>query len=506
MRRLALLFSALLLAAGAFLPVPMAKADEPVVRMILFWSRTCPACHKVIEDILPPIQEKYGEQLEIKLLDVSEPASYRLFSALEKAYQVPKELQGVPVIFIGQTFLVGWVAIGDHLEGEIERYLTAGGIDYPASASEVERPPATEPSASVKGDKPIHLVYFQQTGCAECDRAYYDLRFLQSQYSQLVVEVFSIPKDAALSEWLGQRHGVPEEERLTAPAVFVGEDYLLGGEVTPGNLQALVRKYVLKGAGRTWGDWEQEKAETSIVERFRSFGAVTVMVAGLVDGVNPCAFATIIFFISYLAISGRKGREILGVGAAFTLGVFLTYLLIGVGVWKLLETVEFLTILGRWIYLLTAILCFLLASLSILDYLKARRGEIKEMTLKLPHGLRLRINKLIRQSRTAQTFVWAAFFTGLAVSIIELVCTGQVYLPTLLFVMSVPSLRVRAFFYLLLYNLSFILPLVVIFVLAYFGTTWNQFARFAERHIAATKLATAVLFFALAGWLVYLLV
>lgn len=516
MRRMTLLWGALLLAVMVSLPAPTARADEPVVHMILFWSKTCPACHKVLEGTLPPIQEKYGDQLEVKSLDVSEPDNYKLFSALEEAYQVPKKLQGVPVIFLGQTFLVGWVDIGDHLDEEIQRYLAAGGVDYPMTASEVERlpeegycwcptPSAAESGAPIEGDKPIHLAYFHQAGCTECNRALYDLKFLQGQYPQLVVESFSIPEDAALSECLGQRYGIPEEKRMTAPAVFIGEDYLLGKEVSANNLEALLKEYAAQGAEPTWVGWEEEKAKACIVERFKSFRALTVIAAGLIDGINPCAFATIIFFVSYLAISGRKGKEVLSVGSAFTLGVFLAYLLIGMGFWKFLEAIEFLTAVGRWVYLLTAILCLFLASFSILDYLKARQGEIGDMALNLPHSLRMCINKLIRQGRRAQAYVWTAFFTGLAVSIIELACTGQVYLPTIIFVMGVPSLRVRAFGYLLLYNLLFILPLVVVFLLVFYGTNSKQLTRFLQARAATIKLAMAVLFLAMASWLIYTL-
>lgn len=48
-----------------------------------------------------------------------------------------------------------------------------------------------------------------------------------------------------------------------------------------------------------------------IVERFRSMGVLTVLIITLVDGLNPCAFATLILFISYLALTDAKGRDIL---------------------------------------------------------------------------------------------------------------------------------------------------------------------------------------------------
>jgi cytochrome c biogenesis protein CcdA len=221
-----------------------------------------------------------------------------------------------------------------------------------------------------------------------------------------------------------------------------------------------------------------------------------------VDGLNPCAFATLVFFVSYLALSGRKGREILAVGAAFTLGVFLAYLAVGLGFYEVLGMLgHLLTRLGRWVYGLTAVLCAGLAVVSLLDYLKARRGDIGDMSLNLPHSLRMRINAVIRRGRGAQAYMVGAFVTGLIVSFLELACTGQVYLPTIIFVTSVPELRVRAVLYLVLYNLLFILPLIVVFILAYYGTTSKDLTRFMQRNAATVKLGMVLLFAFLAAWL-----
>lgn len=124
------------------------------------------------------------------------------------------------------------------------------------------------------------------------------------------------------------------------------------------------------------------------------------------------------------------------------------------------------------------------------------------MRLKLPARLRRWINRVIREGAGLRAFVPVAFATGAVISVIELACTGQVYLPTILFVLGVPGLRARAALYLMLYNLMFVLPLVVVFLLAYFGTTSQQLAKFINRQAATIKLATAGLFVLLAGWLV----
>ncbi len=67
--------------------------------------------------------------------------------------------------------------------------------------------------------------------------------------------------------------------------------------------------------------------------------------------------------------------------------------------------------------------------------------------------------------------------------------------------MGVPRLRARARLYLVAYNLMFISPLAVVFILAYLGTTSQQLGLLIHRHAAKVKLAMAALFLMLAGWM-----
>ncbi len=328
---------------------------------------------------------------------------------------------------------------------------------------------------------------------------------MEEGYPQLVVETFPIDEDAALNEWLCQQYGVPEEKRLTTPMIFVGGDVLIGHEADFGHLTFAVAKYAATGAERTWGAFDQSQAEASLVERFESFGLLTVLGAGLIDGLNPCAFATLVFFVSYLTFTGRKGRDVLFVGAAFALGVFLTYLLVGVGLLKVVQSIGFFSALGRWVYLVTALLCTILAILTFRDCFKARRGQAGRMTLKLPAGLKRRIHRVIRENARMRAFVGIAFVTGFVISLIELACTGQVYLPTIMFVLSVPEMAAQAFLYLLLYCLAFVLPLAVVFLASYLGTTSQQLSLFVTRHTAAIKALTGLVFVGLALWMTWTL-
>ena len=88
----------------------------------------------------------------------------------------------------------------------------------------------------------------------------------------------------------------------------------------------------------------------------------------------------------------------------------------------------------------------------------------------------------------------------------ELICTGQVYLPTLVYVVQVSDQRAKALVYLLVYNLAFIVPLVVVFILVRFGLTEKHLQRFLTRRAGLTKLLTGILFLVLAGVMAYLLI
>lgn len=147
-------------------------------------------------------------------------------------------------------------------------------------------------------------------------------------------------------------------------------------------------------------------------------------------------------------------------------------------------------------------MCLAFAYLSIKDFFKARAGDTADMALNLPEGIRKRINKTIREGSRVTRYYWGAFVTGLLISLLEFACTGQMYLPMITSMISMDSMRGQGILWLGLYNLMFIIPLVVVFVLAYFGTTSKQLTAFFKKHAAAVKLGLALIYIALAIFLI----
>lgn len=136
----------LTLVAGTVAP---ALAQGPVVQAVLFYSPTCPHCHRVINEHLPVIFQRYGGdpivtfdanralhdvsngQLEILLVDVSKMEGYPLYAASTQRYNIPRERQGVPRMIVGDNVLVGSIEIPTLLPRLIDRALAGESIGWP---------------------------------------------------------------------------------------------------------------------------------------------------------------------------------------------------------------------------------------------------------------------------------------------------------------------------------------------------------------------------------------
>ncbi|MDD4953982.1 MAG: hypothetical protein PHG40_03635, partial [Candidatus Omnitrophica bacterium] len=244
-----------------------------------------------------------------------------------------------------------------------------------------------------------------------------------------------------------------------------------------------------------------------LLERFKSFRPFAIAAAGLADGINPCAFTVIVFFISFLALQGYRRRELLLIGSSFILAVFLTYVLLGLGVFAFLFRLK-----GAWIVTKALNICVGIASIalgvfSLYDLFKFRKsGQTEALALQLPKAVKDRIHYVVgffyRKGKNADIkpgvlrLVLSAFITGFVVSLLEAVCTGQLYIPTIAFIFKTTPLKLQAGGYLIFYNIMFILPLAVIFSFAMLGATSGDFSKFMKRHMVLIKLILAVIFFA----------
>ena len=486
---------------------------EPTVRFMFFWSPTCPHCTYVKENVFPPLKAQYGDRVQWEAYSVEEEDNYLALLELASRANVPEDRRGgVPTILIGDEYtryalFLGQDEVEAYLPEAIEWFMGVGGVDLPGWKDELfgptptPAPTATSTSAVQAGtdDPPaIHMAYFAEVGCSECDRVSIALSHLKEQFPNLVIHELDIFEDLPINLCLSERLDVPTEQRHDAPAVFVGSDYLVDRDIQYERLVEMVSRYEETGGVATWRTCDEAVRLPPPPPWW------AVILPGLIDGINPCAFATIVFFVSYLTLLERKGREILLVGLSFTLAVFLSYLAFGMLLREVFAGLIDLVgpMLRPVLNLVIALVCLALAILSFDDYRKARRGRVKDMALRLPDRLRRWVNAAVRKSMNARAFVLASFVAGAIVSFIELACTGQVYVP-IIQGLSNPDYRAQSTLDLVVYCLAFIAPLIVVFIASYTGTNSRRLGALLQRHTAAVKLATAVLFLGISLWLTY---
>ena len=494
----------------SFLPAANAETDKPV--MLFFYTEDCEECQNIKSEFLPEFLQKYQQHFTFVELDVAEPANIDSLFALEDRVGIAEADKNYPAVYFMGTMLEGEIPVALRLESLVRAYLANPDSLWAIDREVRARIPEQIKTVQIESAKHINMAYFFEQGCKECGRAQEIIIWLEKTYDNVTVHKFDIGdsddrnKNKIIATALGLKAGIQENKLMSTPAFFIGDDYVLSRDISRKKLVELVGKYSGTGVEAVWENFDEQElknAEKILENKFRSFGFFVIALAGLGDGINPCAFATILFFVSYLGMVGRKGREILMVGLAFAFSVFITYFLVGLGFFNIIKSMTNINFLAKIIFGGTALLCIVFGFLSIADYFKARAGKTAEMSLQLPAFLKKRIHATIRENARMKSIVAGAIIAGFMVSILELACTGQVYLPTIVFMLGRTGSRLIAGFYLLLYNLFFIVPLLIVFSVVYMGISSRSIAKIMEARVGTVKLGLAVVFFMVAGLLLW---
>jgi len=137
--------------------------DAPVVQVVMFWMSTCGHCEYVIDEVLPPLQEQYGNQLEILLVELVTQEDVDNLYETASLVGIPPNNVGVPFMLVGEQVLKGSQEIPNQLPALIETHLASGGLDYPDFPplqgylpELVEAPTAEEESISQSGEQPVN--------------------------------------------------------------------------------------------------------------------------------------------------------------------------------------------------------------------------------------------------------------------------------------------------------------------------------------------------------------
>src|SRR3989344_7799519 len=173
-----------------------------------------------------------------------------------------------------------------------------------------------------------------------------------------------------------------------------------------------------------------------------------VTFSALLDSIHHCSFSILLITIAFLFSMQMTRKRILQVGTTYVVGIFSAYLLIGLGLLKVLHLFNTPHFMGK----LGAVLLIVFGLTNILNHFLPR-FPIK---LSLPSSAHSAMSRLIDRAT-----IPAAFVLGLLVGICQFPCIGGPYLLVIGLLHDSAS-YLKGFGYLLLYNFLMLLPLVAV--------------------------------------------
>jgi hypothetical protein len=205
--------------------------------------------------------------------------------------------------------------------------------------------------------------------------------------------------------------------------------------------------------------------------------------------------------MSLLAVSKIRGGRLLITGISFCLASFLTYLALGFGLLRALHLFSGFAQI-RFAFEWGMIFVLLIFSiLSFRDAVRFRKSQnSRDVTLQLSTKMKKRIHNIMRRGIGSASLIAGGFLIGAAVTALESVCTGQVYVPTLVLILKNNTFaEQKAWLYLLSYNLMFVLPIMLVFSAVYFGLRTEKLLVWSRQNVAFSKSLLGCFFLLMAG-------
>ena len=181
---------------------------------------------------------------------------------------------------------------------------------------------------------------------------------------------------------------------------------------------------------------------------FEGFTIGALVIAALADSINPCTFGILLFLLATLSAEKSKKHVLLG-GSAFILAIFLSYILIGLGLCK---AFSFFSV-KIWFYYIIGSLSIVIGLFNFYEYKNYEKRGCKYNP---------RLQKILNKVTSAPMM----FVAGIFCALFLLPCTAGPYV--IITGMLANSFSLIGFLLLILYNIIFVLPLVIIVGLSYF--------------------------------------
>lgn len=296
---------------------------------------------------------------------------------------------------------------------------------------------------------------------------------------------------------------------INVPATVPGvsaSTLVLAGHVPKSLTADLLRQDLAKNQGQTLVVWQDQMhgevksyrlwasggpvkeypLKTPILEALKSYQMESppqgearsllpaVLISGFLDGLNPCAFAILLFLIAFIFMLKKTRLSVFKYGLVYILAIYVTYLLIGLGIWKAILITGVPHLMAK----VGAILVIILGGVNLVNYFFPKIP----ISLRIPMPGRQKIMTLMHQGTLPATLL-----LGILVGLCTFPCSGGIYV-AIVALLAAKMTFTLGLFYLLIYNLMFILPLIIILALAGNRVVVEKLTNLEERNEPRMKL------------------
>ncbi|PIN80383.1 hypothetical protein COV13_03605 [Candidatus Woesearchaeota archaeon CG10_big_fil_rev_8_21_14_0_10_32_9] len=327
---------------------------------------------------------------------------------------------------------------------------------------------------SVLAEQKTCVYFFHGDGCQHCAKVEPMLDSLNANVELHKFEIYSNRTNLLLLNQYYDKYNISENQR-GIPALFIGENYYLGDAPILNNID----QAIIENQGANCPTTDLQKKELT------QLSLLTIIGAAIVDSINPCAIAVLLILLGTLLATKDKKRT-MRAGLAFTLSIYISYFLFGIGLFSALQ----ITGISYWFYKIIGILAIIIGLANIKDYIWYGAGGF---VMEIPRSWRPALKNLLSKV----TSPLGAFIIGFVVCLFELPCTGGPYL-VILGLLAEKTTLLSAIPSLLLYNLVFVLPLLIITFAIYFGySNVSKATEWKDKNLRILHLVAGIIMLAL---------
>jgi len=464
----------------------MASGTNATIAGIYFYGNGCSHCDAV-KPVIADVKARYPE-LRLTELEINDNrTNLEMFLAMPLP-EGSGEDRAIPGIIIGKRALFGEAAVKGHLEEAVceeQQHLAAGTTEIADTAV----PSAGIPADAAGSAGEINAVFFYSDSCPHCEKVKPVIASLAAQYPGLNISQLEVSHNADNRDLFNRMcswSGIPNPG---VPTIFIGDNCLMGEAEISGRLESeILAEQQRIAAARSDPRISAFNATPADSERISLW---LVFAAALVDSINPCGLSVLVFLLISMAAAGDRWRILLA-GGAYAFATFLFHLLVGVGLFSALS----FSGLAKPFAIIGGLIALVFGLITLSDLLRNRETFLLSIS-------ESRKGLLGDYARMAS--IPAAFILGILAGLLGFTCTGGIYI-SILGLMGKEMTMMSGLFWLVFYNIIYVLPLVAVTLLVAYGISPERAGELRtryKRHLRAIigLIMVALGIIILSGWM-----